>query len=160
MSQIDGSINANYPLFLSDFKEAWTSLTDFQKILKFQITCKSFQCEPNCFARTDGGQTDVTELIVALRNFSKARNTFQLLCFRALAYENAILSLESHLRHIRGKRDYLLRTGNMTRNEFWLHRHGLTWLRKITEYVSDGSYHTAHRLKAHCYALYVNEMRD
>jgi hypothetical protein len=66
--------------------------------------------------RTDR-QTDVTELIVAFRSFTKAHNKLHFLWFRAQAYPNAVPNLEFNLRHIRGKRDYLLRTGNMDRND-------------------------------------------
>ena len=41
----------------------------FQKILKYQISWKSVQSEPSCSMRTDG-QTDMTKLTVAFRNFA------------------------------------------------------------------------------------------
>jgi hypothetical protein len=50
-------------------------LTDFGKILKYQISLKSVQWEPSCSMRTDGQtdrQTDVTKLTVAFRNFANA----------------------------------------------------------------------------------------
>jgi len=43
----------------------------FGKIFKYQISWKSFQWEPSCSIRTDG-RTEVTNLIVAFRNFAKA----------------------------------------------------------------------------------------
>jgi hypothetical protein len=49
--------------------------TDFRKILKYQLSWKSFQWEPSCSMRTDrqtDRQTDMTKLMVAFRNFAKA----------------------------------------------------------------------------------------
>jgi hypothetical protein len=43
----------------------------FEKILKYKIEWKSFQWELICSVRTDG-QTDMAELIVVVRNFTKA----------------------------------------------------------------------------------------
>jgi hypothetical protein len=45
--------------------------TDFRKILKYQNLWKSVQLEPSLSMRTDG-QTDMTKLIVAFRNFANA----------------------------------------------------------------------------------------
>jgi hypothetical protein len=64
-------LEVRYRLLLSDFNERWTLWTDFRKILKYQMTWKSFQLEPSCSVRTDG-QTDNTELITAFYNFAKA----------------------------------------------------------------------------------------
>jgi len=65
MSQISSGLHIKYSLFLSDFKETWSFWTDFRKkILKYQISWKSVQWEPNCFfadGRADGrtdGRTD------------------------------------------------------------------------------------------------------
>ena len=41
------------PLYLSDFNETWTFLTDVLKILKYQISWKSIQCKPSCCMWTD-----------------------------------------------------------------------------------------------------------
>jgi len=45
--------------------------TDFRRIIKYQISLKSIQWEPNCSVRMDGN-TDMTQLMVAFRNFAKA----------------------------------------------------------------------------------------
>jgi hypothetical protein len=52
------------PLLLSDFNDTWIFSTDFQSIVKYQISWKSVQWEPSCSMRTDR-QTDLTKLIVA-----------------------------------------------------------------------------------------------
>ena len=53
-SNIYFGLNVKYPLFVSDFNEAWIFSTDFRKILKYQISWKSFQREPSCSMWTDG----------------------------------------------------------------------------------------------------------
>jgi len=57
-----------YPLCLSDFNETSITSTDFQKIFKYQISRKSIQWEQSCSKQKDG-QTDMTDLTVALHNF-------------------------------------------------------------------------------------------
>jgi hypothetical protein len=47
-------LSVKCPLFLSDFKEGWFYSTGFGKILKYQISIKSVQREPNCSKRRDG----------------------------------------------------------------------------------------------------------
>jgi hypothetical protein len=46
-----------YPLLFFDVNEIWIFSTDFRKILKNQISLKSFQWEPSCSTRM-GRQTD------------------------------------------------------------------------------------------------------
>jgi hypothetical protein len=80
-------VHVKYPLLLSDFNETWIFPTYFRKMLKYQISWKSFQREPSCSLGTDR-QTDMTKLIVTFRNFTNAPNKFMLLfilyIFRAL----------------------------------------------------------------------------
>jgi hypothetical protein len=64
-------VYAKYPFIWSDFNETWIFSTYFQNIFKYQISWKSVNWEPICFPHADG-QTDVTNLIVAFRNFLKA----------------------------------------------------------------------------------------
>jgi hypothetical protein len=47
-------LHVKYPLFLLDFNETWTFDTDFRKILKYQISLKPIEWEPNCSMPTDG----------------------------------------------------------------------------------------------------------
>jgi hypothetical protein len=45
----------------------------FEKKLKYQVLSKSGQWERSCSMRVDrDGQTDITKLILAFRNFTKA----------------------------------------------------------------------------------------
>ena len=77
-------LHVKYPLFLSDFNSIRIFPTDFRKILKYQISWKSVQWEPNCSVRTedrtDGrtdGETYMTKLTVVFLNFANApQNTF------------------------------------------------------------------------------------
>jgi hypothetical protein len=54
-----------YPILLFNFNKTWIFSTGFRKILKFQILWKSGQA---------GGETDMTKLIIAFRNFADAPN--------------------------------------------------------------------------------------
>ena len=48
---------------------------DFRKVLKYQISLKSVQCEPSCCVGTDGrtdGSTYMTKPITAFRKFANA----------------------------------------------------------------------------------------
>ena len=51
-------LHVKYPLFLSDCNESCNLLTDFLKLLKFNVN-------PSV-------RTDMTKIIVAFRNFAKA----------------------------------------------------------------------------------------
>ena len=63
-----------YPLFYSYLNETWIFSTDFRKMLKYQISRKSIQCEPSCSIRT-GERTDKTNVIVTFRNFANVLKT-------------------------------------------------------------------------------------
>ena len=65
------SCQVQYRLFFSDFNETYSSFTGFLKLLKYEISLKPVQWEPNCSMRT-ARRTDMTKLIVAFRNFAKA----------------------------------------------------------------------------------------
>ena len=61
-----GGLHVKGRLFLADFNETWIFSAVFRKILKCQISRKSFQWDPSSpYARTD-----MTRLIVAFRNFA------------------------------------------------------------------------------------------
>jgi len=60
--------HVKYPFSLADFNENLIFPTHSRKILRYQISRKSFQLEPSYSTRTDE-QTDMTKLIVAFRNF-------------------------------------------------------------------------------------------
>jgi len=51
-------LHVKYPLFLSDFKENLIFSTDFQKILKYQISWKSIQWEQSCTMQMDRWRHD------------------------------------------------------------------------------------------------------
>jgi hypothetical protein len=48
--------------------------THLRKMLKYEISWKSIQCEPSCSMRR-GGRTDKTKVIVTFRNFVNAPKT-------------------------------------------------------------------------------------
>ena len=59
-------LHLQYSLFLSDFNETWIFSTYFRKILKYQISRKSFWWEPSCSMLTHGWtdrRTDMTRII-------------------------------------------------------------------------------------------------
>jgi hypothetical protein len=70
-SKMSNPHHVKYPVFLSDFNEIWILSTDFRKSLKYEVSSKSVQWEQSYSMRADG-QTDITELIVAFRNFANA----------------------------------------------------------------------------------------
>jgi len=61
---------------LSDFNDTWIVLTDFLKILQYQISWKSVQWKLSCTMQMDG-QMDMKKLIVASQNFVKAPKTIK-----------------------------------------------------------------------------------
>ena len=71
-SKMYNGLHVKYFSFLSDFNEIWIFSIYFREIFKYKISWKSVQREPSCSLRTDG-RTDMTKLIVAFRNFTKAR---------------------------------------------------------------------------------------
>ena len=67
-SKISKRLHVKYPLFLSDSNETWIFSTDFRK--KFEY---NFNQNPSSGSRVVAcGQTDMTKLKVAFRNFAKA----------------------------------------------------------------------------------------
>ena len=64
-----------------DFNETWIFLTDFRKILKYQIPWKSFQWQPSCSMRMDR-QRNKTKPIVTFRNFVNAPKIFKKIVFK------------------------------------------------------------------------------
>jgi hypothetical protein len=61
------------PLFLSDFNQIWIFSTDSQKLLKYQISWLSAQCQPSYTMQTDT-PPDIRRsyLLVAFLNFAYA----------------------------------------------------------------------------------------
>jgi len=47
-------LHVMYPFFLLYFNETGIFSTDFRKLLKYKISSKSVQWEPNCSVQTDG----------------------------------------------------------------------------------------------------------
>jgi len=96
-SYTDTALHVQYLLFLSDFKETWIFLTNFLKILKYQILWKSIQWEPSCSLRSDG-RTDTTKLKFASCSFPNALKNWwcltiwpvTFLCWLCFGYGNSI----------------------------------------------------------------------
>jgi hypothetical protein len=71
-------LHVKLPIFLLNLNQTRILPTDFRKILKYQISLKSFQWERSApygeaEMRTDGW-TDKTKFMVSFRNFLKAPN--------------------------------------------------------------------------------------
>ena len=64
-------LQVKYPLFLLDFNEICTFSRDFGTTIKYQVLWKSVKWRPSFPTRTER-RTDVTKLIVALRNFDES----------------------------------------------------------------------------------------
>jgi hypothetical protein len=77
-------LHVKCPLSSSDFNKIWIFSTDFQKILRYQISWKSVQWEPSCSMQTDG-QTDRHE---------KANSCFSKFC------EGAQKFVENFIQHL------------------------------------------------------------
>jgi hypothetical protein len=54
------------PLLLSDFNETWIFSTVFRKLLKNQVSKKSFQWKPSCSMRTDGQTWRIQQSLFAI----------------------------------------------------------------------------------------------
>jgi hypothetical protein len=63
--------HVQYPLFLSYFNKTWIFLTDFQKILQYQISWKFVSWQPSCSMWMERG-TDRMKLMLPFCNFVKA----------------------------------------------------------------------------------------
>jgi hypothetical protein len=62
-------LHLKYPLFFSNFNETWIFLTDFKKILIYQILWKYVPWEVSCAMQMD---RHITKLIVTFHIFSNA----------------------------------------------------------------------------------------
>ena len=51
--QMYTGLHVKYPLFILDFNQTWIFLTDYQKIIKHQISSISVQWSPGCSMHTD-----------------------------------------------------------------------------------------------------------
>ena len=134
------SPHVKYPLFLPDISETWIFWTDFQKNIQIDNSMKilsvgaeliqkngrtDWQMDKQTERQKDGlinGETDMTKLIVAFRNFSNSpkNSTFRphslFVCFVWISEQTAIISLIQY---------YL--TGSYYRDEVCLLR-GRDWI--------------------------------
>jgi hypothetical protein len=62
-------LHVKYPLFVTEFNEAWISLDRFSKNTQIQNFMKIRPVGAELFHAD--GRTDMTKLIVAFRNFAK-----------------------------------------------------------------------------------------
>jgi hypothetical protein len=85
-----------YPLFSLDFNETCIFSTDLRKTLKYQIENPSSGSRVVPCGRTDrqtDRKTDMTKLIVALRNFANAPN--KKLCCRGVVLIIIIIIIDN-----------------------------------------------------------------
>jgi len=80
-----------YPLFLSDVNETFILWTDFRKVIKYEISWKSAHWQPSFSTGTDR-QADMTQIIVALRNFTNAPKVKESLGFACKARASTAVS--------------------------------------------------------------------
>jgi len=64
------------PLFLADFHETRIFKTDFQNILKYQVSWKSVHCEPSCCVRTDRHDETIRNIPYAPKKNPNNRSLF------------------------------------------------------------------------------------
>jgi hypothetical protein len=69
-----GLLHVKYRLLLADFNETWIFSLDFQKIFKYQISWKFVSGTRVVSRGQTDGQTHVTKLIAAFRNFANVPN--------------------------------------------------------------------------------------
>jgi hypothetical protein len=89
-------VHVKYPLCLSDFNETWSFSTDFWRILKYQILWKSVPWKPRYTVLKDG-QTHMTKIIVAFRNFAKAPLRVSLILANWVKQSNVWETWDTHI---------------------------------------------------------------
>ena len=93
-------LQVKYPLFMSDFNETWTFSTDFRQKAQTQ----SFIKNPSNGSRVvPCGQTDMTKLIVAFRNFANAPKIALRMRVTA-SYGHPSVSLQVFLLRVRARK--------------------------------------------------------